>query len=76
MALIYSYKEKASLTGSELIIGSDMNQYKNPSVSIKLSTVKDYTADQILQGDSPYVPVFDAVTDTLSNSIIQQNSNN
>lgn len=76
MALIYSYKEKASLTGSELIIGSDMNQYKNPSVSIKLSTVKDYAADAILQGDSPYVPVFDAVTDTLSNSIIQQNSNN
>jgi hypothetical protein len=53
-----------------------MNQYKNPSVSIKLSTVKDYAADAILQGDSPYVPVFDAVTDTLSNSIIQQNSNN
>lgn len=76
MALIYSYKEKSSLTGSELLIGSDMNQYKNPSVSIKLLSVKDYVADAILQGDSPYVPVFDAATDTLSNSIIQQNSNN
>jgi len=75
MALIYSYKEKTSLTGDELLIGSDMTQYKNPSVSIKLLTVKDFTADAMLQGDSPYVPVFDATTDTLQNSIIQQNSN-
>ncbi len=76
MALIYTYKEKTSLTGTELFVGTDMDQYKKPNASIKLSSMREYIADTSFEGASPFIPVFDADTTKLSNSIIQQNTNN